>query len=88
MKNLFFKKIIPILVFVLGILGAFGTMSMQSAEELAPKTGWATNHLGQPCALQVQCSDTGVTMCRVNYPLGQIAYDKVGNSCINALFRP
>ena len=47
MKNLFLKKIIPILVFVLGILGAFGTMSMQSAEELAPKTGWATNHLGQ-----------------------------------------
>jgi len=42
MKNLFLKKMIPIFVFALGILGAFGTMSMQSAEELAPKTGWAT----------------------------------------------
>lgn len=82
------KKMIPLFVFGLGILGAFGTMSMQSADELAPKTGWATNHLGQPCALQVECSTNGVSMCRVSYPAGQIAYDKVGNTCINALFRP
>lgn len=88
MKNQMFKKMIPMFVFILGILGAFGTMSMQSADELAPKTGWATNQLGQPCALQVECSDTGVSMCRVNYPSGQIAFDKVGNTCINALFRP
>jgi len=88
MKNLFLKKMIPIFVFALGILGAFGTMSMQSAAELAPKTGWATDHLGQPCALQIQCSTVGNEMCRVSYPSGQIAYDKVGNSCINALFRP
>lgn len=88
MKNLMLKKMIPLFVFGLGILGAFGTMSMQSADELAPKTGWATNHLGQPCALQVECSANGGTMCRVSYPAGQIAYDKVGNTCINALFRP
>ncbi|HLF51271.1 DUF6520 family protein [Flavobacterium sp.] len=88
MKNLFLKKMIPIFVFALGILGAFGTMSMQSAEELAPKIGWATNNLGQPCALQVQCSDSGGPMCRVSYPSGHIAYDKVGNTCVNALFRP
>ena len=72
MKNLFLKKIIPILVFVLGILGAFGTMSMQSAEELAPKTGWATNHLGPPYAIQIQKKNKKKTIRKIKKKSGKI----------------
>lgn len=89
MKTLILKKMMPMSVFVLGIAGAFGTMSMQkTADALAPKIGWATNAQGEPCSLQVQCSDTGSQFCRVNYPSGNIASDKPGTTCLQPLFRP
>jgi hypothetical protein len=83
------KKMMPLSVFVLGVAGAFGTMSMQKAsDDLAPKIGWATNAQGQPCSVQVQCDDSGNQLCRVSYPSGNIASDKPGTTCLQPLFRP
>lgn len=83
------KKMMPLSVFVLGVAGAFGTMSMQKAgDDLAPKIGWVTNAQGEPCSLQVQCSDSGGPLCRVSYPSGNIAQDKPGTTCLQPLFRP
>lgn len=88
MKKVILKKAGPLMVFALGVVGAFGTMSMQSDKELAAETGWAKNALGQVCSLEVSCSDINGDMCRVSYPSGEIAYHKSGSVCTTALFRP
>jgi len=88
MKNLFLKKMLPVAVFLLGILGAFTTMSMQDADVVAaPKTGWHANAAGQPCMVELTCSDIPGQVCRASYPNGLIAYDKP-TGCVTAVFRP
>ena len=87
-KTIFFRKMMPLAVFALGIAGAFTTMSMQSDKILAHQDGWAKNQLGQPCALRIDCSDVSGDMCRVSYPSGEIAYRKPATVCTTALFRP
>jgi hypothetical protein len=83
------KKMMPLSVFVLGVAGAFGTMSMQkTADDLVPQIGWATNAQGEPCSLQVQCADIGNQLCRVSYPSGNIASNKPSTTCLQPLFRP
>jgi len=85
MKNSFFKAALPVVVAVMGLAGAFTTMSMQDASAgLAPVTGWVTDHNMIPCNLQVQCSDTGGPKCTFN---GEIARVKNGTQCTTDLFR-
>jgi hypothetical protein len=89
MKTLILKKMMPLSVFVLGVAGAFGTMSMQKgADDLVPQIGWATNAQGEPCSVKVQCASSGGPLCRVSYPSGNIASDKPGTTCLQPLFRP
>ncbi|HLV24411.1 MAG TPA: DUF6520 family protein [Moheibacter sp.] len=89
MKTQFLNKLMPVMIFLLGIAGAFGTMSMQKAtENAAPITGWVHDVMGNPCAQPVACSDSDGPVCRVNYPSGQIAELKVGTVCVQPLFRP
>lgn len=89
MKTNVFKKLTPVMVFLLGIFGAFGTMSMQkNTNEKAPATGWVHDTMGNPCNRTVSCADEGTALCRITYPLGEIAEQKVGSSCVQPLFRP
>lgn len=80
------------MIFLLGIAGAFGMMSMQEAsEDAAPITGWVHDVLGNPCNQMVACSDTPSSeFCRVNYndTDSEIAQLKVGTVCVSPLFRP
>lgn len=85
MKNSFFKAVLPVVVAVIGLAGAFTTMSMQDASaSLAPLPGWITDHNGVPCNLQVQCSNMGGPKCTFN---GEIARVKNGTQCTTELFR-
>lgn len=88
MKTLIVKKGIPVLVFLLGILGAFGSMSMTEAPE-ALMSGWAHDGINN-CQIEVSCSETLTgEFCRVTYPNGQIARGKTGpTSCPVPLYRP
>ena len=92
MKNSFLKKMMPLAVFVLGIAGAFGTMSMQHAEAVvAPVTGWHINtSTGIPCSLQKTCSNVVSTeFCRISYdiPNSPMVYNKPASACGTALYR-
>lgn len=89
MKTQFLNKLMPVMIFLLGIAGAFGTMSMQKVtEDVAPITGWVHDVMGNPCAQPVGCSNEGLEFCRVSYPSGQIAELKVGTVCVSPLRRP
>lgn len=90
MKTLILRKYLPIAVVAIGIGGAFATTSMQSASKAAPKDGFTRNSSNKCTAIQVECSDVDSgTMCRVSYPSGAIAYDKVANNnCLQPLYRP
>lgn len=89
MKTIFFKKLMPLAVFALGIGGAFTTMSMQETAKSNEVKGYAINsQTQQPCSLEINCVDFGTEMCRVSYPSGHIAYDKPGGICLDALWRP
>lgn len=66
MKPIILKRKMPIAVCVLGILGAFATTSMQStAKEDTLVYGYAPIP-GNPCGLQVDCSDEIGTACHVD----------------------
>lgn len=70
MKPIILKKVMPIAVFVLGILGAFATTSMQSSEtETIPVLGYVSIP-GNPCSVEVQCDTEGDEVCRQFYPSG------------------
>ncbi len=90
MKNLFFKKMMPLVVFVLGIAGAFGTMSMQHADvAVGTVSGWHIN-AGVPCSLEKQCSDIpSAQFCRINYsvPNSPMAFDKSSSGCATPYYR-
>jgi hypothetical protein len=90
MKPIILKKMMPIAVFVLGILGAFATTSMQSTAKVdAPVIGYASIP-GAPCSVEVLCSDQGSQACHVdddnNKPQ---AFIKDGETtCLRELYRP
>lgn len=85
MKKSFFKAVLPVVVAVMGLAGAFTTMSMQDASaSLAPMDGWVTDHNGIPCNLRVACSDSFGPPCVFN---SQFARIKSGTQCTTQLFR-
>lgn len=95
MKTNVFKKLMPVMIFLLGIAGAFGTMSMKkSPNEIAPITGWVHDTMNVPCNQSVSCSDTPTSeFCRVSYKDqdgqdGEIAQLKSGTLCLTSLYRP
>lgn len=91
MKRLNLSKFLPVAVAVIGIGGAFATTSMQSVSKAAPENGFTRNSNNKCTDVQVECDDIpSPQMCRISYaPLGQIAYDKVGdNDCLQPLYRP
>jgi len=87
MKSQIIKSIIPVLIFVLGIAGAFGTMSMQKVTEEATVTGWVHDVMGNPCSLAIECTDTGTQFCEYGVE-GEIAKLKSGTLCLTQLRRP
>lgn len=87
MKTVFLKKMMPLFVFVLGIAGAFATMSMDVTTGTELVDGWAKDEFNTPCQIQVHCQADGGTMCRVDDE-GEIAYLKTGpTTCPVALFK-
>ena len=91
MKLINFKKVLPIAIFVLGILGAFATTSMQSVKaEMAPVPGYVATP-DDPCGIQVECSDQVGQLCRLFYPDGPQAKaldDDSETSCSQEIYRP
>ncbi|KOP38914.1 MULTISPECIES: DUF6520 family protein [unclassified Flavobacterium] len=91
MKPLILKKMTPFAVVVLGIVGAFGTTSMQSAKaDIAPVIGYVSIP-GDPCSVEVECSDSGDDTCRLFYPSGPEAKALDPDSettCAQQLYRP
>jgi len=95
MKTTLLKKITPVMIFLLGIFGAFGTMSMQkNNKEKPPILGWVHDNMGKPCNQSVSCTDTPTSeFCRVSYEDedgqdGEIARLKVETVCLTSLYRP
>jgi hypothetical protein len=87
MKAIFLKKMMPMFVFLLGIAGAFATMSMNAVEDPILRTGWAEDEDSVPCQISVQCQNEGGVMCRHN-DTGPLAYEKTGpTSCPVQLFK-
>lgn len=90
MKSIILKPITPFAVFVLGILGAFATTSMQSTSKInAPVTGYASMP-GAPCSVEVLCSDDGGQACHVDDDdTKPQAFIKDGETiCVRELYRP
>lgn len=87
MKTLLIKKMMPLAVFVLGIAGAFTTMSMQKTSVVSPTFGWA-DAVNEECSVRVSCETIGTVACQVSYPSGNIAYTKPGTVCLSQLYRP
>ncbi|MDQ6472748.1 DUF6520 family protein [Flavobacterium sp. LHD-80] len=91
MKPIILKKMMPFAVVVLGTLGAFATTSMQSASksEAAPIYGYVAIP-GNPCGLEVQCSDTGNQVCHLNDDSAQPqAFAKDSQTtCAQEVYRP
>jgi hypothetical protein len=90
MKPIILKPLMPIAVFVLGILGAFATTSMQSTAEVdAPVIGYA-DAPGNACSVEVQCDDEGTQACYVDDdPNKAQAFIKDGETtCVRELHRP
>ena len=90
MKPIILKKMIPIAVFVLGILGAVTTTSMQSTAKVDTNlTGYASIP-NNPCSVPVICSDDGGEYCHVeDIPTNPQAFRKDGlTTCPDPLYRP
>lgn len=91
MKTVFFKKLMPIAVFAVGITGAFVTTSMQSAAKAAtPEIGYLRD-ADKHCIfdMEVTCSDVNGPVCLQNITSGPQAYaeDAQGN-CTKLTYRP
>lgn len=88
MKTVFFKNLVPVAVFAVGIAGAFATTSMQSASKsFAFEQGWTLN--GTACNIPVSCSDIPKPVCLQNVTSGAQAFakDAQGN-CNKLTYRP
>jgi len=80
----------PIAVFVLGILGAVATTSMQSTAEVdATVIGYASEP-GEPCSVEVPCSENIGQYCHVDDDDSKPqAFILDGpTTCVRPLYRP
>ncbi|UUF13134.1 MULTISPECIES: DUF6520 family protein [Flavobacterium] len=94
MKTTILKKMMPFAVFVLGITGAFFTVSMQSSAkaEVLPIIGYvdALNG-GSPCDIPVDCDTETGDICRQFDDSGPVAKAKFPNestTCSREVYRP
>jgi hypothetical protein len=92
MKTIILKNMLPIVIAVLGISGAFVTTAMQksaSKTTTGPVIGYLVNPVGKCMDVVVTCSDFGPSLCRLGVTSGPVAYQKdEQNNCIQALYRP
>ncbi|KRD58701.1 hypothetical protein ASE40_20530 [Flavobacterium sp. Root935] len=94
MKTAISRRLIPFAVFVLGIAGAFSTVSMQSVKaEISPITGYVDNFDGgSPCDLPISCDDEVTpNVCRQFDLDGQQAMAKFPGettTCTRTVYRP
>ncbi|MEP6930042.1 MAG: DUF6520 family protein [Flavobacterium sp.] len=89
MKKFFLKNMMPAVVTVLAVSGAFATMSMKNvSEKEAFKWGYLPNPSGGCSNVRIACDDTPKSnLCRVNGDSGAIAYNPDTN-CVQPLYRP
>lgn len=66
MKTKFFKLVLPAFVFMLAIVSAFAFKGIEESALLAPEAGWI-NLPGQPCHLEVECSNDPGPICTTVY---------------------
>lgn len=65
MKTNFFKKLMmPLAIAVLGVAGAFTTMSMADAEALAGPKGFKFQDALHPCVMVKECALDGQVICK------------------------
>lgn len=91
MKLINLKKMMPLAVFVLGILGAFATTSMQSSTiaDDAPILGYVESP-EDPCGTPVACNTSGNQACHVanDEDLPQAFAKDSPTSCAIEVYRP
>jgi hypothetical protein len=92
MKAIILKKMLPIVIAVFGISGAFVTTAMQrSTSEISagPVIGHLVDPVGKCSDIAVNCSDLGTYFCRLGFTSGPLAYQKDNqDNCIQPLYRP
>ncbi|RXM48050.1 DUF6520 family protein [Flavobacterium sp. YO12] len=89
MKAIVLKKMMPAAVFMLGISGAFFTMSMQStAEDVVPIIGFVPSE-DDPCDIPVSCDTAQGQLCRLFGATGpQAKAMDSPTTCNRVVFRP
>ncbi|WP_206669086.1 DUF6520 family protein [Flavobacterium pectinovorum] len=92
MKTLFFKNMLPIVIVILGISGAFANKSMSSLPRyVAPETGYTRDPSGHCTDIDVLCNNTpSAFLCRLYGTSGPQAYgiDPTTHDCLKVLYRP
>jgi hypothetical protein len=87
MKTRIFKTSMPIVMFLLAIVGAFASQSTSSAKAL--QTGWIDTPA--PCTIPVQCNTVVTTVCTLMFQgTSHQAYGKVNPgdaTCTKVLYR-
>lgn len=87
MKILFLKNGLPITTAVIAIIGAFATTSMQnSSKAFQTKVGYTVNEKGE-CNISVECSDLGLSFCRLGKSGPMACGRNVIGDCIEVLYR-
>jgi hypothetical protein len=91
MKTKILKLVLPAFVLMLAVGSAYAFKFEENKALLAPKTGWI-NLPGEPCAIEVQCSDTPSDQICTAIHNGNL-YQAFGKNnpqimiCIQILFR-
>ncbi len=86
-----FRIVLPMAVFAIGVLSAFGTQSETAKEGvLANETGWYHTAPNEICQSSTQCNAVGSDVCTVNMiPGGQQLFRKTAErSCEFTLYKP
>lgn len=91
MKTVFFKKLMPVAVFAVGITGAFVTTSMQSAaKSAAPEIGYLRD-ADKHCDFErpISCNDIPGPVCLQNTTSGpQVWAEDAQGNCTKLTYRP
>ena len=92
MKTLFFKSIVPIIVAVFGISGAFAVTSTNRVSQYdTPEVGYTRDPSGHCTEIAVFCDNTPSNfICRLNGTTGPQVFgiDPATHYCLKVLYRP
>ena len=89
MKTIILKNMMPFAILALGLVGAFATTSMQSAEKVEHIIGYRDTPQN-PCSIPVPCDTEQGEVCRVSYPDGEqvFALNESQTTCSQIVYKP